>query len=158
MPQRLLSMFIVTALASTGCFFARGEVVFEELTEGPLGAPPLPKDVIGGGDVADPGDGPRQVEPQPGVIDAQPIDWETASIDRDAMTITLTWWSGVEPCTVLDRIDIEYGDEAVTVTVFEGAPENAAAVSCIAMAEQKQATVDLEEDIGQRTLVDGAEA
>lgn len=176
MRIRLVPLLVLIALVTSGCFVARGRVVLEEEAGGqpPVVAPPLPPAPnspipaepdggIGDGgeplpDQEPPGDGgARQVEPQGNAIDPRPVDWESAEIDRDAMTITLTWWSGVEPCTILDRIDIHYADDVVTVTVWEGLNPDAAAMTCIAMAEQKQATVSLEEDIGQRTLVDGAE-
>ena len=156
MRPRLLPLLVVIGLVTSGCFVARGRVVVEaDATQPPVVAPPLPP----APDEEPPGrNGPRQVEPQGNAVDPHPVDWESAEIDRDTLTITLTWWSGVEPCTILDRVDVDYGEDVVTVTVWEGLNPDAAAMTCIAMAEQKQVTVSLEEDIGPRTLVDGAEA
>jgi hypothetical protein len=100
----------------------------------------------------------QEVQPNPGAVDPRPVPWTSAKVDREAMTLTLTWTSGVEPCTVLSGVDIEYGVDQVVVTVFEGTGPDAANTSCIAIAVEKQTTVSLEEDIGTRSLVDGAEA
>jgi len=34
--------------------------------------------------------------------------------------VAIDFTSGVEPCDVLDHVDVAYGADAVTITLFEG--------------------------------------
>lgn len=183
--RRQFVPLLLTALLASGCFVVRGEVVVDEGQSAgpPRVAPPLPPspetmtpttepDLGAGGEPGDSGgqdgqDPPvvapeddsalaQEVEPVPGAIDPRPVPWTGAKVDREAMTLTLTWTSGVEPCTVLSHVDIDYRADEVVVTIFEGTGPDAADTACIAIAVEKQTTVSLEEDIGARTLVDGA--
>ena len=70
--------------------------------------------------------------------------------------VRLTWWSGVEPCTVLDRVKVKETRKRVTITLYEGPSAKARNVSCIMIAIQKTTTVKLKKALGKRVLVDGA--
>lgn len=184
MRLRLVPLLLVALLAS-GCLVGRGEVVGDEGQSAgpPRVAPPLPpapetapptatstpdhgdEPADGGGQSGQEPDGvaperndalAQEVQPVPGAIDPRPVPWSGASVDRDAMTLTLTWTSGVEPCTVLSHVEVDYRADEVVVTIFEGTGPDAEDAMCIAIAVEKQTTVSLEEDIGTRTLVDGA--
>ncbi len=76
----------------------------------------------------------------------------------DGAAVKLFWWSGVEPCNVLDRVEVEYTDEAVTMTLFEGHTETEEDVACIEIAMKKATIVELDEPLGDREIVDGAAA
>ncbi len=72
----------------------------------------------------------------------------------DGRTLVFTYYAGVPPCSVFDSIDAVEGPTQVTVTIYERSdvgPE----VACVAMAQQKSATVTLGVDLGGRTVVDG---
>ncbi len=57
------------------------------------------------------------------------------------MTVSVDWWSGVEPCTILDSIVVAKGDGSFAITLREGrGPEE---VACIAIAELHRAFIDL---------------
>lgn len=158
-PNRRLAVGLaLLAMTATACRGGTVEVV-DAVAEPPVMVdPPAP-----GGPPPDMGapdqpgeDGAIQVEPHPEAQGAQPVAWERVSFDREAQALTVYWTSGVEPCTVLDRVDVEYGDAEITVTVLEGAPPEAATISCVMMAQSKKFTVDLDEDPGERRFVDGA--
>lgn len=94
------------------------------------------------------------VDPQPISGTALPSHWEEARIvDED--TIKLFFWSGVEPCHVLDRVDVDYGAKKVGITIYQGTGLNAADKPCIELAVLKSVTVDLEEPLDGRKVVDG---
>jgi hypothetical protein len=94
------------------------------------------------------------VDPEPISGTALPSHWEEARIiDED--TIKLLFWSGVEPCHVLDRVDVDYGAKKVGVTIYQGTGLNAADKPCIELAVLKSVTVDLEEPLDGRKVVDG---
>ncbi len=104
----------------------------------------------------DPGTGePQIVEPTPGMDNVRQTAFDTATIGDDDTTLTILFWSGVEPCYVLDHVDVSYGADAVTVTLFQGSDPNAGDVACIDIALQKQVTVTLSEPLAGRAIVDG---
>ena len=102
------------------------------------------------------GGDPQVVEPTPGMANVRPTAFDTAAIGADDTAMTITFWSGVEPCSVLDHVDVAYGADAVTITLFQGSDPNAGDVACIDIAVQKQVTITLDEPLGGRAIVDGA--
>lgn len=105
-----------------------------------------------------PGQGVKVVVPRPGQLDVHPTAAETLTAvvdDARHIQLTIDWWSGVEPCTILDSIVVERGTPVITVTLREGrGPED---VACIAIAEQHRTVVDLGEfEPGTYTIRDGA--
>jgi hypothetical protein len=62
-------------------------------------------------------------------------------VDGQRVTVKLTWWSGVEPCSVLDSVgDVRTGTQIV-LTIREGADR--LGVACIELAMLKATIVDL---------------
>jgi hypothetical protein len=102
------------------------------------------------------GDNPQVVEPRPGMDNVNPTAFDTATVGDDDRTVTIVFWSGVEPCAVLDHIDVDDGTDAVTITLFQGSDPNAGNVACIEIAVQKQVTISLAEPLAGRAIVDGA--
>ncbi len=100
---------------------------------------------------------PQIVEPRPGMVDVRPTGFDTATIADDDRTLTINFWSGVEPCYVLDHVDVSYTDDAVTVTLFQGSDPNGGDVACIEIAMLKQVTITLDQPLAGRTIVDGAQ-
>jgi len=106
--------------------------------------------------VTDPYDGAQKVEPTPGMSDVYPRAFDKAVLGDDGKTLTIFFWSGVEPCYVLDHIDVDYGPSAITVTLFEGHDASAGDVACIEIALIKKVVIQLDEPVGDRPIVDGA--
>jgi hypothetical protein len=100
--------------------------------------------------------GPMIVEPRPGMADVYARPFDSASVGDDDTTVTIDFVSGVEPCTVLDRVDVRYGAEAVTITLYEGHDPDAGDVACIEIGVFKRVIVQLDEPLGGRRIVDGA--
>lgn len=98
------------------------------------------------------------VEPTPGMADVLARPFDTATVGDDDRTVTIDFVSGVEPCSVLDHVDVAYGDDAVTITLFEGHDPAAGDVACIEIGVFKQVVVTLDEALAGRTIVDGAAA
>ena len=118
----------------------------------PVATEPAPPGDGGGGA---PIDGVKVVTPRPGQLDVHPVSAETlrAEVDGRKVLVTIDWWSGVEPCTILDTIVVERGEGSFAITLREGrGPEE---VACIAIAEQHRAFVDLGElEPGTYTISD----
>jgi hypothetical protein len=98
---------------------------------------------------------PSITEPQPGQADVRPIPWDRYK--AQGKTLRIKWWSGVEPCNVLDHVDVEETPEKVTVTLYEGHTESDEDVACIEIAVLKTTIVELSTPLGDRKVVDGAE-
>ena len=84
-----------------------------------------------------------------------PTAFDKAVVGKDGKTLTIFFWSGVEPCYVLDHVDVDEGRDAVTVTLFQGHDANADDVACIDIALLKKVVVQLDEPVGDRSIVDG---
>ncbi|MFI6502283.1 hypothetical protein [Nonomuraea typhae] len=100
--------------------------------------------------------GPEPVKPVGNTINTRKIPYLTAKAYDRGRKIKLTWWSGVEPCTVLDRVKVKESGRRVTITLYEGTDEKAQNVACIEIAIQKTTTVKLKTPLGKRKIVDGA--
>ena len=106
--------------------------------------------------VTDPYQGAQKVEPTPGMSDVSPRAFDKVVVGDDDRTLTIYFWSGVEPCYVLDHVDVDYGPGAITVTLFEGHDASAGDVACIEIALIKKVVVQLDEPVGDRRVDDGA--
>jgi hypothetical protein len=94
-------------------------------------------------------------EPHPGMAQPIPTPWVKAT-PQGSRTLLVRFWSGVEPCYVLDRVEVEESDERVTITLFVGSDPEADAVACIELAQLKAVKVSLEAPVGDRKVIDGA--
>ena len=72
------------------------------------------------------------------------------------MTVTIDFVSGVEPCYVLDHVDVDESADAVTITLFEGSDTAAGQVACIEIGVFKRTIVTLDQPLAGRDIVDGA--
>ena len=104
----------------------------------------------------DPGDGAQPVEPRPGMVNVYPTAFDHVDVGGDDRTLIVYFWSGVEPCYVLDRVEVDEGPGAITITLFQGSDPNVTNVACIDIAVQKKVVVELDEPVGARRIVDGA--
>lgn len=111
---------------------------------------------------ADGGDGDTpnatQVEPTDGLEDIRAIGWDRVDVNPDDQTeVTVYWTSGVAPCNALAEVQVEYAEDAVTLTVLEGTVPSDEPQACIEIAQMKRTTVTLDEELGPRSILDGAE-
>lgn len=119
----------------------------------PVMRKPCPNQKTPGGaryELAEPYDGP--------VEGARPMTWERVRAKgSDDRTFLFLYWSGVEPCNVLDRVEVDEGADEVVVTIFEGTAGDQQNVVCIEIGVHKAVEITLEEPLGDRELVDGAD-
>jgi hypothetical protein len=119
-----------------------------------------PDEPVSSGPISDDPDrgdgGPVLVAPTPGMADVHARPFDSATVNDDGTSVTIDFVSGVEPCAVLDRVDVGYGAEAVTITLYEGRDPNAGDVACIEIAVFRRVIVQLDEPLGDREIVDGA--
>ncbi|MFC6079569.1 hypothetical protein [Sphaerisporangium aureirubrum] len=101
-----------------------------------------------------PGTKASPVRPEGNTINPRPIPFEQTEPSADGRSLKVYWWSGVEPCHVLDRVEVKEAAGSVTVTLFEGPSEPDAI--CVQIAVRKMTTVDLKAPLDDRRIVDGA--
>ena len=160
----VLSIVAVAALILAGCSAAVGGAPGSS-GSGTSGQPPASGDpnlpvgtsVPPGSGLSgtDPGPG-RVVLPQPGQLDVHAVPARTLSAATFGrrVVVTVDYTSGVEPCSVLDSIDIKRGTGSFAITLREG--HGPGKVACIEIAEYKRALVDLGAlDPGTYTITDG---
>jgi hypothetical protein len=70
--------------------------------------------------------------------------------------LLVNWWSGVEPCQVLDRVEVQERPPEVVVTLYEGHDPAQPDVECIDIAMEKTTLVKLDTSLGARKIVDGS--
>ena len=99
------------------------------------------------------------VKPYDGGVDqSRAIPWERSRArGTDDSEFLLIYWSGVEPCNVLDRVEVTEKPGRVVATIFEGSAADQQNVACIEIAMQKAVVITLDEPLGERKLIDGAE-
>jgi hypothetical protein len=131
-------------------------------TPSPSPSPSVPASPSGGGGSAgDPGTGiggpvdPGPVDPgvgqptlviaRPGQLNPRPLPAATldATVDGRRVLVKATWWSGVEPCNVLDSVKVERSGSDIAITIIEGTGDQNAI--CIEIAMHKATIVDLGE-------------
>jgi hypothetical protein len=96
-----------------------------------------------------------RVEPRPGMVAVHAVPW-TSVKSGAGDTILVRYYSGIEPCVVLDHVEVSYGEREVAVTVYEGAEPGSEDEPCPEIAMAKEVAVDLDEPLGGRKVVDGA--
>jgi hypothetical protein len=132
-----LTMSLVLAACSAGAFATPSPTPISP--EAPVTSPP-----DGGG--IDPGQPqPQFVSPKPGQLATHPVSVAalTPIVDGHHVTIRADWVSGVEPCNVLDRVEVAKDGTTITVGLFEGSSDLDAV--CIEIAAYKATLIDLGE-------------
>lgn len=97
-----------------------------------------------GGNPAEPGQ-PRLVIPKPGQLNPHPVSIEKISARANGrhVVVNAQWWSGVEPCAVLDSTALTVDGSTITISVREGTGKGE--VACIDIAVLKVTVIDLGE-------------
>jgi hypothetical protein len=90
-----------------------------------------------------PGEQATIVVPKPGRLDVHDVGVIRvgAQVQGGHLVVRLTWWSGVEPCIVLDSVAVARTGSDIRLTVREGADR--LDVACIEIAMLKATLVDL---------------
>ena len=89
--------------------------------------------------------GVELVEPQPGQQNVHPVALERLDATSSGTTVSIDayWTSGVDPCYVLDQVQVNINDDqTVDVTVLEGTSDPNAI--CVMMAVAKHTIVSFE--------------
>jgi hypothetical protein len=87
----------------------------------------------------------KLVIPRPGQLNPRPVGAASLepAVTGHHVLVKVTWWSGVEPCNVLDSVLVDRSGTDITIQLVEGTSD--ANAICMEMAEQKSTIVDLGE-------------
>ena len=99
--------------------------------------------------------GAQRVEPRPGMKDVRPQRFEMVKV-LDEDTVRVFFYQGVAPCSVLDRVDVEYGTQTVGLTLQIGSDPDDQDTACIEIAVYNYTDVELDEQLDGRKVIDGA--
>jgi hypothetical protein len=146
MKRLIPALSVVVAMALVACSGAAVAPASPGATSPPSSTAPSADDgVIGGGaGDGDPGPGqPALVLPKPGQLDVHDVAIEqlTAKVAGRHVVVNAQWWSGVEPCNVLDSVAAKRDGQTITVAVREGSSNRDA--MCIEIAMLKITAIDL---------------
>ena len=164
-PTGLRRPLVLAALGAVLALGACASAAAPAASSPPPPASPSPTNATdlpgGGGSSGDPGTGiggsvdPAPVDtgtnqakivvPRPGQLNPRPLPAATleATVDGRRVLVKATWWSGVEPCYVLDSVKVDRSGTDIAITLIEGTSDPNAA--CIELAMQKATIVDLGE-------------
>jgi hypothetical protein len=111
--------------------------------DGPVVVDPAPGNV-GGAPPAQPVQPqPTLVLPKPGQQNVHDVSIEelSARVAGRHVVLNARWWSGVEPCNVLDSVAVSRSGQTITVSVREGTGKGD--TMCIEIAMLKVTPIDL---------------
>ena len=87
-----------------------------------------------------------------GLVDVRPVPIDSVEV-LGPTTLELTVEGEVEPCFVIDRVDIVETADAVELTVHAGSEPGAV---CIQIVELHTVVAELAQPLGDRALIDGS--
>jgi hypothetical protein len=99
---------------------------------------------------------PTVVVPRAGMANVRAQPFEAAGPSADGRSLRVTFWGGVAPCFVVDRVEVRESRDAVTVTIYAGSDPASPDVACIEIALLMAIDVTLASPLGGRSIVDGA--
>lgn len=121
----------------------------------PVGPAPVPANPPAPPAFRDPpGYRPAIVTPRPGMESVHPVTWRRAEVLNDR-TVRIHYESGVEPCSVLDRVVVDYRPSEIAIGLFEGNDPAFRDAVCIMIAQFKAVDVALYQPVNGRAIVEG---
>lgn len=75
---------------------------------------------------------------------------EATVISAEGNEVRFSVWMGVEPCDVIDRVEVTETESSVDVEIFRGVGDIAA--TCVAMAVERTVVAELAAPLGDRVL------
>jgi hypothetical protein len=163
--RTLLAMAITAALAVGACSgtAAPAASASPEPSQSPVTSQPAASDPGGSGSAGDPGSGvgvdlpsfqvpvdpgagqPQLVVPKAGQANIHPVAPTAlqASVNGRHVLVKVTFYSGVEPCSILDSVKVERSGTDIAISLFDG--NGPGDVMCIEIAVLKATIVDLGE-------------
>jgi hypothetical protein len=158
MKTRIVSLFVIGVLLLAACggavaptTTAPSEGLLDMCAEGVTDCVDV---VIEPGTDSGSGTDESIAVPTGNAVNPQPVTeaaLDAASADETELRFKL--WMGVEPCDVIDRVEVTETVDSVDVQIFRGVGDIAA--TCVAMAVEKTVVVNLDAPLGDRAVTLG---
>jgi hypothetical protein len=87
------------------------------------------------------------VEADPTLQDPQPVPFDHVTVGPDGTTLVVYFWMGAEPCTGLYGVEAKPIEDGIDLTILVGSPQDAASMTCIAIAELRSTVVTLDQPL-----------
>jgi hypothetical protein len=154
----LIGLMLLLSLVGAACGEPSGDEGADSSGLPPAGSPDDP-DTPASSSPDPGGGGPDDLKAMPvmaheGLVDARPHRYEEAKVVDSGEAVDIYFWDGIEKCGGVDHVHFGYEAERVTVNLFVG--RNPEAEVCTEQAVYKVFTVELDEPLNGRKLVDGA--
>jgi hypothetical protein len=124
-------------------------------SSGPTGAPTWATQVTPPPSATQPSSSAKLVTPRSGMANIHPQVW-TWTEHRGPQVVRVHYRAGIEPCTVLDSVRVEYRKDAIVISLFSGSDPAAADRACIEVVQSTAVDVTLSEAQAGRAFIDGA--
>lgn len=92
----------------------------------------------------------------PGLADARPTSIDRVSFEGDRSKLRVVYWTGVEDCYGLDRVEQQWTKDALRLRVFTGRKQLPQNTACIDIAVSATTIVSLQQELGNRIVIDGS--
>jgi|GEM_PF-4284743 len=102
-----------------------------------------------------PPSGVTLVTPRPGMSHVHQVSWRSAEL-VGPRTVRVMFYAGLEPCSVLDSVKVEYRRTTIVITLFSGSDPAQPDRMCAAIARATAVDVALSQDPAGRPFVDGS--
>jgi hypothetical protein len=84
------------------------------------------------------------IEADDSLLDPQAVPYDHVTVGPDGRTLTVYFWMGAQPCSGLYGVETQPVQGGIDLTVLVGAPEDAATMTCIAIAQLYATVVTLD--------------
>jgi hypothetical protein len=135
--------------------FATASSGAESTGPGPTGAPTWATQVTPPPSATQPYSDAKLVTPRSGMANVHPQAWTWTEL-RGPQAVRVHYWAGIEPCTVLDSVKVEYRKATIVISLFAGSDPSAPDRACIEVARSTAVDVTLPEAPAGRQFIDGA--
>jgi hypothetical protein len=99
--------------------------------------------------------GAEVVKPRKGMDNLHTVTIDKTEV-RGEKTIRVYFYGGVEPCSVLDSVEVSETAKTITITLRSGSDPAHPDAMCIQIAKYKAVDVTLDAPVGDREIVDGS--
>ena len=88
-------------------------------------------------------DGATLVKPDPKIVDLHPQGWDHVAVSPNGKTLTVYFWSGVQSCYGLGKVNVSTVNGVLSIRLFTGVQPDMVGKPCVEMAQLYKTIVHL---------------
>jgi len=93
------------------------------------------------------GDGATRVHPNSHIVDLNRTPWDHVKVSPDGKRVTVYFWTGVQACYGLGRVDVTRHDGQLTIRLWTGIRPRAIGMVCPELAQLYKTVIYLHRPI-----------